>query len=267
MAKSDIELIKAKVGHARFWPKKNSFLYKVFYVKILVTESTPAAPRLFSFNKWNIFSIYLNDHGAKDKQTSWFDFMRKELNTAKIPFKDDYKIYMIAHPRILGYAFNPISYWLIVDADNSLRAVFCEVRNTFKQSHNYMLAKSDNSSINEKDVLLANKKLYVSPFNKIEGHYEFTFSYAPDKFKSVINYYDATGRHILNTYMGGESEQLTSGKILKSVTSYPAMTVVVVLRIHWQAVRLRVKGVRATLKTKPKVYKNNKTSSGKNKPS
>src|SRR5690606_34748266 len=103
----------------------------------------------------------------------------------------------------------------------------------------------------------ADKKLYVSPFNKIVGHYEFKFSYQKNKFKSIIDYYDKSGQHIINTYMGGEIEELNNKRIIHLLFSYPFMTFMVVVRIHWQALKLYIKKVGNTLGYKPRKYKNN----------
>ncbi len=257
---AEISFLKAKVGHARLWPKKNLFLYNVFYTRTTIKKDmSDKTPLLLSEDRFNVLSHYTKDHGAKDKNISWYTYITKELEKAKISYNENYTIELIAHPRLLGYAFNPISYWLVQDEKKQLRAVMCEVRNTFKQSHNYLLAKSDMSVIKPADVLSSKKNLYVSPFNKVEGHYEFTFLYDGEQFKSVINYFDDK-RQILNTFMGGEISTISSVKILQAVFSYPFMTIRVVARIHWQAVRLISKRVRLTLKSRTKNYTSNETS-------
>lgn len=263
MTEPSIQLLRATVGHKRLWPKTNSFKYGVFYIKTPVSKKQPKTPKLFSFDRFNILSIRTKDHGFRDKKMGWHDFIISKLTRANIKTQNDDQYYLIAHPRVFGYAFNPISYWLVVSNENKLRAVLCEVHNTFKQTHNYLLTKEDGTPINPTDILLANKKLYVSPFNKIEGHYEFSFSYESGKFKSTINYFDDQGRHILNTYMGGEFEELPSRKVIGLLFSYPFMTIMVVARIHWQALKLYVKKVRGTLKYKPKSYENNQTTLSK----
>ncbi len=263
MEQQKVELIKATVGHRRLWPKINSFSYKVFYVKTPVTKYAPKKPILFSFNKWNVLSMHSKDHGYKSNNSDLYGFITKELSKANIDTKSNDKFYLIAHPRIFGYAFNPISYWLVIDHEDKLRTVLCEVHNTFKQTHNYLLAKDNDKPIMPTDILVANKKLYVSPFNKIEGHYEFSFSYDSKQFKSVINYYDKQGRHILNTYVGGKSEYLSSDKTLRLLVSYPFMTIAVVLRIHWQAIKLYFKKVKGTLGFRPRKYSNNQTTISK----
>ncbi len=261
MAKIDLEFLKALVGHSRLLPKKNAFRYNVFYVKALVEEKqSTSLPFLFSYNKWNVFSFYEKDHGAKEKGKDWYSYIISELDKADIEHNENYTIEIIAHPRIFGYAFNPITYWLISNEKNDLIAVMCEVRNTFKQSHNYLLSNEDGSIISPKDVLVADKDLYVSPFNKNEGHYEFRFTYKENKFKSIINYFDTEEQLVLNTYVGGTKEPLTTLKILKTLLKYPAMTFVVVYRIHFQAIKLYFKKVKHTIATRPIEYINNKTS-------
>jgi DUF1365 family protein len=263
MAEPKIELIKATVGHTRLWPKNNTFKYRVFYVKTPVTNNPTKTPRLFSFDYFNVLSMWTKDHGNRNKKVGWYQFITNELSKANIKVTNGYRYYLVAHPRILGYAFNPISYWLVINEKGVLQAVLCEVLNTFKQTHNYLLTKADRTPIIATDILVAEKKLYVSPFNKIEGHYEFSFSYDTKQFKSVINYYDKKGRHILNTYVGGKSEDVSSGKIMRLLASYPFMTLMVAVRIHWQALKLYLKSIKATLRFKPKKYQNNETTVSK----
>lgn len=263
MANIDVGLVTAKVGHARLWPKKNSFLYRIFYVKIPIQKEPYAnKPALISFDRFNIFAIFTKDHGAKKTGTTWYDYIHEQLASVNFPNHTSMTVTMITHPRLFGYAFNPITFWMVTDQRQAVRAVLCEVRNTFKQSHNYLLFKKDFSAITPEDTLQADKKLYVSPFNTTEGHYEFNFTYTGSYFKAVVNYFNGQNIHVLNTYVGGTINQLTSGSILKSVVLYPAMTAMVVVRIHWQALKLYVKKVRHTLGWLPKTYTNNQTSVG-----
>lgn len=256
-------IVTAKVGHARLWPKRNSFLYRVFYVTQPVTKK-PVSPSssLFSIDRFNIFSIFTKDHGAKDAAVGWHDYIVDQLSTAGFSSATELNFTMITHPRVFGYAFNPITFWFACDNNGDIRAVLCEVRNTFKQSHNYLLFKKDFAKIAPEDTLVANKKLYVSPFNTTEGHYEFNFTYKDAYFKAIINYFNAENTHVLNTYVGGTIKELTTRSIIRAICIYPAMTAMVVIRIHWQALKLYVKKVRHTLKWLPVEYKNNQTSTG-----
>lgn len=254
-----ISIVKAVVTHQRLTPKINSFRYKVFYVSVPVDKNgTVKPPKLFSVNHFNLLSVFNRDHGAKIQNTDWYEFINQQLNKIDIKLDDSYDIKLIAHPRILGFAFNPISYWLVLK-NQKLIAVMCEVRNTFKQSHNYLLSKPDKSEITFNDTIIANKYLFVSPFNQLSGHYEFKFEYLEAKFKSVINYFNDQNEHIVTTYVGGSISDMKGTDSLVSVLRYPLMTFMVVFRINWQALKLFFKRVKPTLYEKPNVYENNQT--------
>lgn len=245
-----LELLTAKVGHERFTQRANKFVYNVYYVVTPVAESTFPTPKLWSFDRFNIFSMRLKDHGARDA-TEWRAWISEQCGAQGLLLDPDDQVLLIAHPRLFGYAFNPISYWLVFEKTLYLKAVLCEVHNTFGSSHNYFLAHEDFRGIGPKDVFTAKKNLYVSPFNAVPpGSYTFTFQVTDASFKSVINYFE-NGEHVLNTFMGGTRAPLTSINILRTIFAYPFMTLLVVFRIHFQALRLRMKGVKSTLASRP----------------
>ncbi len=247
----NLELLTAKVGHQRFAPKKNAFSYSVYYVVTTVGHDTAKAPLLFSFDRFNILSIKRKDHGARDAAVSWRTWIEKTAAEHGVSVTTDDTVLLMSHPRLFGFAFNPISYWLVLEKNTYLKAVVCEVRNTFGDNHNYFLAHPDGRAILPTDVFYAKKNLYVSPFNTVApGSYEFTFSITPTSFKSVINYFE-NGVHILNTYVGGARSPLTARAIISVVIMYPLMTFLVVYRIHYQALRLRIKGVKPTIAHMP----------------
>jgi len=246
-----IQLLKAQVGHRRLNPAKNQFTYNVFYLELPITKETQKTPWLFSYNRFNIFSYYDKDHGKGDGSSS-YNWIVKECKKKDILVLPNHTVSLIMHPRLFGYAFNPISYWLLRDQNQRLLAVLTEVNNTFGDNHNYLLSHSDNTEILPEDVFTAEKKLYVSPFNKVEGYYEFTYQDSETQFKSVINFFKEK-ELVLETYMQGEKQKLTSLNILSSVFMYPLMTFMVVFRIHWQAVKLYFKKVPGTLDSKPEI--------------
>ncbi len=245
----NLELLSAKVGHTRFTPKNHTFSYDVFYVICPVTEKPIETPRFFSFNRFNIFSLHTKDHGGRDGG-NWREWITKECKEREFAVAPEDQVLLISHPRLFGYAFNPISFWLVYEKDSYVKAVICEVRNTFGDNHNYFLSHPDLRAITAVDTFSAKKNLYVSPFNHMGGSYTFTFDVPKEKFKSVINYFE-NDTHILNTYMGGTRTPLTARAILSCVFRYPFMTLLIVARIHWQAIRLWFKGVSPTVHEKP----------------
>ncbi len=185
----NLELLTATVGHERFTQRSNKFFYSVFYVITPVTDETFATPRFWSFNRFNLLSFFYRDHGPRDG-SSWRAWIGKECSAQGMALKEEDCVFLIAHPRFFGYAFNPISYWLVFDGARHLKAVLCEVHNTFGDTHNYFLAHADHRVILPSDTFSAKKHLYVSPFNTVPpGSYAFSFTVTPEKFKSVVNYY------------------------------------------------------------------------------
>ncbi|MCW1888654.1 MAG: DUF1365 domain-containing protein [Candidatus Moranbacteria bacterium] len=257
-----IQLLTAKVAHTRHFPKKNSFLYRVFYIQVPVTKEPPTeVPLFFSWNHFNIFSLYTEDHGSRETSGNWYQWIEQQFKQADISLLESDRINLICHPRLLGYAFNPISYWLLHSKNGELRAVLCEVNNTFGDTHNYILSHKDGHAIATNDIFHAEKKLYVSPFTKMSGRYEFLFTSTKEKFQSTILYYE-NEVFTLTTSMGGTLEALSSKNILASLLAYPLMTILVVLRIHWQAIKLYCKKVKHTLKMRPRNYTSGQTTKG-----
>ena len=67
--------------------------------------------------------------------------------------------------RVLGYVFNPISLYWCHDADGTVRHIIAEVHNTYGGRHGYLLPPDGDQPA------MVMKKLYVSPFNAVDGHY------------------------------------------------------------------------------------------------
>jgi DUF1365 family protein len=226
--------------HRRLRPVAHRFSYPVFYLRIPLSQWN-ALPRAFlSIDRWNLFSILRRDFGPRDGSDlqAW---MRALLERHGLAAADG-EIVLQAFPRVLGYVFNPIVIWYAHDREGQLRAVLCEVSNTFGERHHYLLAHDDARPIVRGDAMFAAKALHVSPFCEVTGHYRFDFG-ASERFPRVrIDYHDAQGL-LLVTALHGESQPLTARRLLRAFFAYPFMTAAVIARIHWQALRLWLRGV------------------------
>jgi uncharacterized protein len=228
------------VMHARLRPRRNRFVYRVFFLRVRVDRIDRLSRALFSVDRWNLFSFHRRDHGPRDGSDleSW---MRGLLAGEGLVAADG-EIWLQAFPRMLGYVFNPVSFWLCHDSAGRLRAVLCEVNNTFGEHHNYLVAHSDARPIEPEDWLPARKVFHVSPFCRVEGSYRFRFDAAGEVCDMRIDHHDADGR-LLATGLRGHATALTTPKLLRTLVLYPWMTFGVILRIHYQALRLWLKGV------------------------
>lgn len=237
-----------KVMHARLRPKRNAFAYRVFFLRIPLSRLSELARPLFSVNRWNLFSFHERDHGARDGSAlePWIRALlaREGIDTA------DGEVVLQAFPRVLGYVFNPVSFWFCHDRAGALRAILCEVNNTFGESHNYLLAHADARAIAAGETLAARKVFHVSPFIEVRGSYTFRFDEGGGRCRAAIDYGDQHGR-LLATAVWGSACVLNGRSLLRAFLFYPWMTVGVIARIHIQALRLWLKGVKHVPKPLP----------------
>lgn len=236
-------ILFGKVMHKRLFPKVNAFTYGIYYIAVPLSQIDMLADgRRFAVDRFGISSFYRKDHGDRNGSdlTGWARGILQEQNVMTA----DGDILLITMPRILGYVFNPVSFWLCLDRMGSLRAVICEVNNTFGETHTYLCAMPEGDVIPDDIELTGEKLFHVSPFLKREGHYRFRFSFRDDAFGAWINFYDAHGRKQLLTALSGHFSTWTRASRRKAFWGYPLVTLKAVGLIHWQAIKLITRGIR-----------------------
>lgn len=232
-------LFITRVAHTRLRPKKNSFWYGVYYLSFPLDEMKRLTEcALLSVNRGNLFSFHENDHATGGLAIeSW---ARKVLADWQVPQADG-RVVLVTLPRLFGYVFNPVSFFFCLDKTGALRAVISEVHNTFGDVHSYICFHDDRRPITQDDFMQADKKLHVSPFIKVEGHYVFRFAYGEEKLGVWIDHHDADGV-LLTTSITGKRQPLSTGNLLKAFFRYPLVTFKVISLIHYQALRLWIMG-------------------------
>ena len=237
-----------KVMHRRLAPVSHGFRYGVFFLRLRIDRMPQRWPRLFSRNGWNLFSFHDADHGPCDG-SALLSWIRGILTRHGLACADG-AIWLQAFPRVLGYVFNPVSFWLCHDRAGALRAVLAEVRNTFGERHNYLVAHPDGRAIMPGDWLTARKVFHVSPFFPVSGQYRFRFNDAGMQCNFRIDYTADDGAQ-LQTGVGGTAEPMRSAALARAFVRYPWMTLGVIVRIHYQALRLWLKRVPFHSKPQP----------------
>jgi uncharacterized protein len=242
------DIVTAQVFHARTRPRRNAFRYGVYYLRIALDElGKPANSALFSIDRFNLFSLRNRDYHTAALNIA--DSVRAALDEFSLSEVDG-EIQLITMPRILGFAFNPVSFWLCHDKAKNLRAVIATVSNTFGETHRYLCFQDDHRPIAANDWLEARKIFHVSPFLAVDGHYRFRFACNDEDVAIWINHHDPEGL-ILSTSLIGKARALTSGRLLFCFFRYPLVTLKVVALIHYQAVKLFLKGIRHYRKPEP----------------
>jgi uncharacterized protein len=246
------KLFPVTIMHHRLAPKIHRFFYKTFYLCLDVSHLEQLNSPLLGFERYRPYTLRNKDYGFKgeDCVKSWLQFV---INTHNL---SHHKVYLITMPRVLGYGFNPISFWLFFDENYSLKSVIADVNNTFGENHQYLIRDSAQKPLESKKYYEAEKVFHVSPFFSVEGTYRFRFLIpenweADQKNLGFWIDYMIDGHEVLLTSMTGSLKPLTQYRLLKFLIIYPFMTILVVGRIHYQAFKLWIKGLKYYPKPSP----------------
>ncbi len=236
-------ILIADVMHKRLLPRVNGFTYKVYYLCFALSQmqKLSKASAMLALNRPGLFSFYEKDHGSRDGSSleGWIrDILRKWGIT-----KADGDIVLIALPRLFGYVFNPVSFWFCLDKERQVRAVLCEVNNTFGERHDYLCFHDDHRPIASDDWIEGRKVFHVSPLLKVQGEYRYRFHLSEAQIGVWIDYYDSDGKKLL-TSLTGKQAPLTTKALLGCFFRYPLITFKVITLIHYQALKMLMKGIR-----------------------
>ncbi len=232
-----VDHIAGHTWHRRKGETQNTFRYSIDYV-LLNGEGPVDAPRLFGRNRASLTGIRDRDHGGPPGDGRGAAWVREVLEQYQLPRPA--RIELLAQPRMLGHVFNPVSFWICRDEDGGVRVVIAEVTNTFGDRHSYLCHRPDLAPITAKDRLHAQKMFHVSPFQKIEGRYEFRFDLRDDQIGIWIDM-QAHGAGVVAT-LTGKRKPLTNRGILAAMIRRPFGSRRVLALIHWQALKLWWKG-------------------------
>ena len=244
------------VKHQRLRPKRNAFGYGVFTISIPM-RARRTSPTLLnqcglSDNQWGLCAFFDKDHGlGRADSLAWIEKVLADHQVKNV----DGEIWLQTFPRVLGYVFNPVSFWICTRANGKVQAVLAEVNNTFGERHCYLLLKDSGEELLSGETFTSKKVFHVSPFCEVRGEYHFRFLFPKDSSSGKNNVcrieLHEDGQPLINTSISGVSRPLSQANIIRALLRYPLMSLGVIFRIHWQALKLWIKGVPFHSKPKP----------------
>ncbi|MGH1460949.1 MAG: DUF1365 domain-containing protein [Neptuniibacter sp.] len=238
MAELSSCIYEGNVMHHRMQPVQHRFVYRVFSCFIDLDELAALKKlRLFSINRFNLFSFYEKDHGQGEGNLS--SQIRSLLN--KRGHKaESYKIKLLCYPRILGYTFNPLSVYFCYNSNDELQVILYEVSNTFGSRHTYLFDVEGSPDVIRQGC---NKLMYVSPFMPMDTAYGFRIRPPGTQVsvcirQSTLEDSTNTATPILDATFSGKHRILDDRSLAALFLKYPLMTFKVIGGIHWEAFKL-----------------------------
>ena len=230
------KLLVGHVEHRRVTPNFHRLRYKVFSLLLDLDnlERADRASFLFSINKWNALSLHTKD--MADGQSDNLARFVREMMAERLPELQFTSVWLQTYPRVFGYVFNPLSVYFCLDGERIVAAIY-EVSNTFGGRIHYV------QKVTDLGVEPVQKSMVVSPFNPANGKYGFSLK-ADNEEICIGVALKQNKRPVLKTWFRAKPVALTSYQMVKLLFGIPLMTAKVIIAIHYEALKLWLKGLR-----------------------
>lgn len=233
-------LLEGVVRHRRARPFVYALEHDVHYLALDLDEldALDRSSRLVRRNRGGVLEVRDLDHldpPAADLRTAFLAHLRAQGEDPT-----GWQITLVTNPRVLGYVFNPASFFLCRDTDGALRVVVVEVHNTHGERHLYTLRPRN---LVPAFVASMDKAFYVSPFLETDGGYTVRIRDEPSRLRITINHERPDGL-VLHASLDLVRRRMTDRNLLRMLLRHPLVTHKTTLMIHWHALRLWLRGAR-----------------------
>ncbi len=229
-------LYECRVMHHRLEPKESHFRYRIFMFALDLDELDGLRVGGFSSNRWNLYSFRDRDHLTLPgmEHASLRENLSVWLSARGIQLPVGGRILLVTLPRVLGYIFNPVSFYFCSDATGAPLCAVVEVGNTFGELKPYLLTAPETDGSFQ---LLTPKHFYVSPFSALDLCFDFKLRVPAETLDIHIDDRNAD-RPVLLTALAGQRAPLTTARLAWLTLKYPLITLQVIALIHWHALLL-----------------------------
>jgi DUF1365 family protein len=232
-----VRLHAGRMVHVRHTPFLHRFGYRMWMLSADLDALDRLPSRLLRHNRFGLVALHDRDHGPRDGSPlrPWVEARLAEAGMTAFAWK----IRLLVIPRVVGYAFNPITFYLCHDAEGKLGAVLHQVKNTFGGQTSYVTAATGGGD---------GKRMHVSPFFDMQGGYRFALHLPADadslEDMFVAIRYGAAGEARLTATLALDSAAYSNAMLLRLLAAMPLMPMKVIAAIHWQALKLWLRGAR-----------------------
>lgn len=244
--------LEGTIRHRRKIPVLHEFSYKIGMIALDVDEwsTVTSTSPFFSLERFNWMSLYRKDYlDPEVPSLRQAVYNRVKSATGWAP---DGPIELITHPRYLGYVFNPVSFYLCYEQGDSPRngdiprAILAQITNTpWKQRHVYCLESIQPGHANSADWhterFAFSKRFHVSPFNGMDQHYDWLFSFRGPQLRIHMNVTEDEKKHFDSTLVV-QRRSFDRKTLHESLTRFPLETIKGTAGIYWNALKLKLKG-------------------------
>jgi DUF1365 family protein len=225
-------LYECRISHARTVPLRNVFAYRT-YLWLVDLDRLPRPGNLMPLGPLARFSA--RDH-LGDPKRGIRENVDRFLASRGVDL-DGGRVLMLAHARVLGYVFNPLTVYWCHRADGTLACVVAEVHNTYGERHAYLL-RTD-----ERGRAEVPKEFYVSPFYPVDGRYRMSLPEPGDRLALTVTL-GRPGGETFSASVHGHAAPATRRALAAAALRHPWSTAVVTARIRWQGSKLYLRGLR-----------------------
>lgn len=228
-------LYQMKLWHDRHQPKRYKFTHDIFmfYIDLDEIDILPTMFGLIGHCSSRVYDFREEDH-IHTKQQSLKEHIRAYAASKGVTQAID-KVFLLTNLRIVGYVFNPVSFYYCYDAQGNSVCVVVEIGNTFSELKYFFLSPSTKK---DKSFLAQEiKYYYISPFTDMDNTLDFNVQEPGDDVHIEIDVLK-NGAKFFYSGMRGKKIPLTTGNLCWMTLRFPLMTLKVIALIHWHAMLL-----------------------------